>query len=76
MKAVVFGVREFACVGLEELLALEVEVPLVVTYPRGAADAPGYRLLAEVARSRGIRVTTPSSCWSLPRGQAHTSPST
>jgi len=59
MKAVVFGVREFACVGLEELLALEVEVPLVVTYPRGAADAPGYRVLAEVARTRGIPVTTP-----------------
>src|SRR5690349_3427556 len=60
MKAVVFGIREFACVGLEELLAMEVEVPLVVTYPRGAADAPGYRSLAEVARLRGIPVATPS----------------
>ena len=59
MKAVVFGYREFACVGLEELLAMEVEVPLVVTYPRGPADAPGYRCLAEVARRRGIPVTTP-----------------
>jgi methionyl-tRNA formyltransferase len=59
MKAVVFGFREFACVGLEELLGMEVEVPLVVTYPRDPADAPGYRCLAEVARARGIPVATP-----------------
>jgi len=59
MKAVVFGFREFACVGLEELLGMEVEVPLVVTYPRGPGDAPGYRCLAEVARLRGIPVATP-----------------
>jgi len=59
MKAVVFGTREFACVGLEELLGMDVEVPLVVTYPRDPSDPPGYRCLAEVARLRGIPVTTP-----------------
>jgi methionyl-tRNA formyltransferase len=59
VKAVVFGWREFACVGLEELLAMEVEVPLVVTYPRGPGDAPGHRCLAEVARARSIPVATP-----------------
>lgn len=58
MRAVVFGMREFACVGLEELLGLEVQVPLVVTYPRDPADA-GYRSLAEVARGFGIPVATP-----------------
>lgn len=59
MKAVVFGVGEFACVGLEELLALEVKVPLVVTVPRDRAVAPGYRCLSEVARERDIALAEP-----------------
>jgi UDP-4-amino-4-deoxy-L-arabinose formyltransferase / UDP-glucuronic acid dehydrogenase (UDP-4-keto-hexauronic acid decarboxylating) len=59
VKAIVFGTREFACVGLEELLGMEVQVPLVVTYPRDTGDAPGYRCLAEVAKGCGIPVTTP-----------------
>jgi methionyl-tRNA formyltransferase len=59
VKAVVFGMREFACVGLEELLALEVRVPLVVTYPRDPGQPPGYRSLVEVARASGIPVATP-----------------
>ncbi len=54
-----FGTREFACVGLEELLGMEVQVPLVVTYPRDTGDAPGYRCLAEVARGFSIPVATP-----------------
>lgn len=59
MKAVVFGTREFGCVGLEELLGMDVQVPLVVTYPRDPGDAPGYRCLAETARGYGIPVATP-----------------
>jgi methionyl-tRNA formyltransferase len=59
VKAVVFGVREFGCVGLEELLGLEVKVPLVVTGPRDPSDPPGYRSLADAAREAGIAVTTP-----------------
>jgi UDP-4-amino-4-deoxy-L-arabinose formyltransferase/UDP-glucuronic acid dehydrogenase (UDP-4-keto-hexauronic acid decarboxylating) len=59
LKAIVFGAREFACVGLEELLGMEVQVPLVVTYPRDPGDAPGYRFLADVAQGYGIPVTTP-----------------
>lgn len=59
MKAVVFGAREFGCTGLEELLALEVRVPLVVTYPRDPRLPPGFRCLPEVARARGIPVATP-----------------
>jgi len=59
MRAVVFGNRELGCVCLEELLAQKVEVPLVVTYPRDPAEAPGYRCLAEVAAARGLPVATP-----------------
>ncbi len=59
MKAVVFGKREFACVGLEELLGMGVQVPLAVTYPKDPGDAPGYRCLAEVARNASIPVATP-----------------
>ncbi len=60
MRAVVFGVREFGCVGLEELLGLEVEVPLVVTYPRDPGAPPGYRSLVETAREARIPVATPA----------------
>jgi UDP-4-amino-4-deoxy-L-arabinose formyltransferase/UDP-glucuronic acid dehydrogenase (UDP-4-keto-hexauronic acid decarboxylating) len=59
VKAVVFGVREFAVTGLEELLGLGVGVPLVVTYPRDAGDGDGYRCLPEAARTAGIPVATP-----------------
>jgi len=59
VRTVVFGNRELACVCLEELLGLEVEVPLVVTSPRDPAGHPGYRCLAEVAREHGIAVATP-----------------
>jgi len=59
VKAVVFGNREMGCACLEELLAHEVEVPLVVTYPRDPREAPGFRCLAEFAASHGIAVTTP-----------------
>ena len=59
MKAVVFGNREFGCVCLEEVLALGVEVPLVVTYPPDPNEAPGFRCLAEVAGRAGLAVTTP-----------------
>jgi methionyl-tRNA formyltransferase len=59
MRAIVFGNRELGCVCLETLLDLEVEVPLVVTYPRDPAEAPGFRCLAEVAASRGVPVATP-----------------
>lgn len=38
---------------------MEVQVPLVVTYPRDTGDAPGYRCLAEVARGFSIPVATP-----------------
>lgn len=59
MRAVVFGNRELGCACLEELLDLEVQVPLVVTYPPDPSEAPGFRSLAEVAAARGLTVTTP-----------------
>ena len=59
MKAVVFGAREFGCTGLEELLALEVRVLLVVTYPREPGFPAGLRGMPEVARGNGIPVATP-----------------
>jgi UDP-4-amino-4-deoxy-L-arabinose formyltransferase/UDP-glucuronic acid dehydrogenase (UDP-4-keto-hexauronic acid decarboxylating) len=59
MKAVIFGNREFGCVCVEELLALEVQIPLVVTYPPDPREAPGHRSLAEVAREAGLAVATP-----------------
>lgn len=59
MRAVVFGNRELGCACLEELLALGVEVPLVVTYPRDPGEAPGFRCLAETAAARGLAVATP-----------------
>jgi UDP-4-amino-4-deoxy-L-arabinose formyltransferase/UDP-glucuronic acid dehydrogenase (UDP-4-keto-hexauronic acid decarboxylating) len=64
MKAIVFGAREFACVGLEELLGMEVQVPLVVTYPRD--PAPGFRFLADVAKDLRIPVTTPADASGRP----------
>ncbi len=59
MRAVVFGNRELGCACLEELLALGVDVPLVVTYPRDPGEAPGFRCLAETAAARGLAVATP-----------------
>lgn len=59
MKAVVFGNRELACACLEELIALEVEVPLAVTGRRDAPGPGGHRSLAEFAKERGIAVATP-----------------
>ena len=51
--------KTMTAAGLEVLLSLEFQVPLVVTLPRNPADPPGYRSLAEVARARGIPVATP-----------------
>jgi UDP-4-amino-4-deoxy-L-arabinose formyltransferase/UDP-glucuronic acid dehydrogenase (UDP-4-keto-hexauronic acid decarboxylating) len=59
VKAIVFGNREMGCACLEETLDLGVEVPLVVTYPRDAGEAPGFRCLGEVAASRGLECATP-----------------
>jgi len=59
LRVVLFGNREMGCACLEEILALRCGVPLVVTYPRAADEAPGFRCLAEVAADRGLPVVTP-----------------
>jgi methionyl-tRNA formyltransferase len=54
-----FGNREMGCACLEEVLALGMEIPLVVTYPPDPDEAPGFRRLAGVAAARGLDVATP-----------------
>ena len=56
MRAVVFAYSEMGAMGLETLLALGAEIPLVVTHPDNPDEKTWFRSVASVAEEAGIPV--------------------
>ena len=56
LRAVVFAYSEMGAMGLETLLALCAEVPLVVTHPDDAGEKAWFRSVGAIAQRAGIPV--------------------
>ena len=83
VKAVVFGYHSMGCLGLEALLAHGFEVAAVLTHRDDPGEEVWWESLAEKARARGVRSSSPpapttrrSTRWWPRRGRTSSSPST
>jgi UDP-4-amino-4-deoxy-L-arabinose formyltransferase/UDP-glucuronic acid dehydrogenase (UDP-4-keto-hexauronic acid decarboxylating) len=56
LRAVVFAYSEMGAMGLETLLAIGAEVPLVVTHPDDPAERAWFRFVGSIAEGAGIPV--------------------
>jgi len=54
MKTIVFGYSEFACVGVEALVAAGYDIQAVYTYPEAPEDIGYYRSLAKICIDHDI----------------------